>query len=109
MTHATALRFTKWARLELRSGETVRPLDDRFRLAGPKETPATLVVMCAFSTTYGSKGAPGYREFAGRQIVREVALSEIVWITGAVTGDPADALIDVRGEVERDLRGGRAS
>lgn len=110
MIHATALRFPNWARFGLRSGETVCPLEDRF---GPKvlgEASSTqLVVLCEFSTTYGSAGCDDLGTSAGRPIWRAVAFDEIVWITGAVIGDSADALIDVRGEVERDLLGGKAS
>lgn len=108
MVHATALRFTAATRFTLRSGETVRPLEDRF--GGEEaydETPACFVIWACSVTSYGAKGTP-----AGELIWRVIALDQIEQIDGAMTTDQqilaADSVTDVEADVRCELFGGRA-
>jgi hypothetical protein len=113
MTHAAIIRFVAFStRITLRSGEVVRPVEDRFNVDGGDSTPeGTFVVLCATSMLYGPKGFDGQGSLAGHRIWRMVALDEIDRIDGATTADElllaADSVIDVEADVRSELFGGK--
>jgi len=85
---ARDLRFNDETRIELRSGATVRPLDDRFTFRPSGDAgPAGIFVLCSLGFEEPDPcPAPG--EDADKvDAVREIYLSRIVAIRGALDAE----------------------
>jgi len=79
MTKWQDVRFGPKTRIELRSGVTVRPLDDRFRFRpSGDEGPAGRFVLCALGQTVPNTDPD--EEMRGEEDIREVWVNEVVVI-----------------------------
>lgn len=84
MIPATALRFDAETRIELRSGLSVRPVQDRFCAQSSREKgPAGVFVYCDFSFTYSDRDVRRHPNLAGLSVWRPVFLASVASIRGA--------------------------
>jgi len=78
------LRFDEATRIELRSGVSVRPVQDRFCGQGSLGLSAGVFVYCDFGFTYGEREVRGHPNLAGLSVWRMVYLPSVVSIRGAI-------------------------